>query len=96
MKAKKRKAAARAKHAKGKVGRPVKAAKAVKSVKSKTNGAIQAKPTGPQPAPKSGPNMTIRMRSQEHIEQVRKAAEKSTLSMNTWIVEVLERAAASQ
>lgn len=49
-----------------------------------------------KPAPKDGPNLTIRMRSNAAIDRVKKAASKTGLSMNTWAVEVLERAAEAQ
>jgi predicted HicB family RNase H-like nuclease len=59
-----------------------------KNKKAASNGASEIKP-----APKDGPNFTLRMRSQTQIERVRRAASKTGLSMNTWAVEVLDRAA---
>lgn len=46
-----------------------------------------------KPCPKNGPEVTLRMRSQAQINRVKRAASKSQLSMNTWAVEVLDRAA---
>jgi predicted HicB family RNase H-like nuclease len=49
---------------------------------------------GFKPVPKNSPNLTLRMRSKTQIERVKAAAKKLGLSMNTYAVEVLERAAA--
>lgn len=48
------------------------------------------------PVPKTGPSMTLRMRSKEQIEQIQRAAAKANLSTNTWAVEVLARASEAQ
>jgi len=44
------------------------------------------------PSPKNGPVLTIRLRSKQDLKQVKKAAEDSGLSLNTWATEVLSRA----
>jgi len=58
--------------------------------KDKTNG------SGVTPAPKNGPNLTLRMRSKATIGRVHKAAKRAGVSMNTWAIEVLERASEAQ
>lgn len=51
---------------------------------------------GPKPAPKDGPNLTLRMRSKDLIGRVKQAAVKAGMSVNTYANEVLERAAEAQ
>jgi predicted HicB family RNase H-like nuclease len=61
-----------------------------KAGKAATNGAPEV-----QPAPKNGPNLTLRMRSDAQIKRVKAAAGKAGMSMNTWACEVLDRASAA-
>ena len=51
--------------------------------------------TAVPPSPKHGPAVTLRMRSQAQIDKVKKAARAAGLSMNTYAVEVLDRAASA-
>jgi DNA invertase Pin-like site-specific DNA recombinase len=46
----------------------------------------------PSPAPKDGPAVTLRMRNGAQINRVKAAAKKLGISMNTFVVEVLDRA----
>jgi hypothetical protein len=46
-----------------------------------------------KPVPKSGPNLTLRARNASQIDRFKRAAGKTNLSMNTWAIEVLDRAA---
>lgn len=46
-----------------------------------------------EPVSKNGPNMTLRMRDEKLIQQIKHAAAKTGLSVNTWANEVLSRAA---
>lgn len=75
------------------------AAKAKKSpepkikTKAQTNGEEVVDSTGPKPAPKDGPSLTLRARNVTQIERIKRAASKAGISMNTWAVEVLDRAA---
>ncbi len=48
------------------------------------------------PAPKDGPSLNLRMRSVGQIASVKAAAVKAGMSMNTWVCEVLEKAAEAQ
>jgi len=47
------------------------------------------------PAPKDGPAVTLRMRSEAQINRIKAAAARAEMSMNTWVCEVLDRAAAA-
>jgi hypothetical protein len=49
-----------------------------------------------KPAPKDGPNLTLRMRDATSIARIKQAAIKAGMSMNTWAVEVLGQAAEAQ
>jgi predicted HicB family RNase H-like nuclease len=51
---------------------------------------------GIKPVAHDGVRLNLRMRSPQSIGQVKKAAKKAGLSMNTWAAEVLERAAQAQ
>lgn len=57
--------------------------------------AAQSNGSGIAPVPKTGPNLTLRARSLDQIEKFKKAAEGVSLSLNTWAIEVLSRAAAA-
>jgi predicted HicB family RNase H-like nuclease len=63
--------------------------------KGKDKGKIKAKVEGNGilPVPKDGPNLTLRARNQSQIDRIKRAAGKAELSMNTWAIEVLDRAA---
>jgi hypothetical protein len=70
-------------------------AKAKKEAKAaKANGSGVG--SGIAPAPKDGPSLNLRMRSAKHIEGIKAAAGKAGMSMNTWVCEVLEKAAEAQ
>lgn len=45
------------------------------------------------PAPKNGPNLSLRARNLAQIERLKRASGKAGLSLNTWCIEVLDRAA---
>jgi predicted HicB family RNase H-like nuclease len=73
------------------MGEKKKAVKAVKVAKA----AAGKKGNGIAPAPKHGPNLTLRMRNQAQIDRIKQAAARVPgMSMNTWAVEVLDRASA--
>lgn len=67
-----------------------------KVARPQTNGAETPDNTGPAPVPKGGPTITQRMRDREQIEKVKAAAKRAGMSMNTWVAEVLEKAAEAQ
>jgi predicted HicB family RNase H-like nuclease len=69
----------------GKKQGKAKKVKAAKQAKAHANGIA--------PVPKTGPNLTLRARSQAQIERIKQAAKKESMSMNTWAIEVLDRAA---
>lgn len=47
-------------------------------------------------APKDGPSITIRLRTEDEHKRIVRAAKNANLSQNTWIVEVLSRASEAQ
>src|SRR5947199_10106884 len=49
-----------------------------------------------RPAPRGGPEFTLRFRSESDKQRVKAAAGKAGLSLNTYIAEVLHRAAEAQ
>jgi len=61
-----------------------------------TTGADTLDLAGPKPAPKTGPGLNLRARSEAQIDKIKAAAKKAGMSMNTWVVEVLDRAAEAQ
>ena len=49
-----------------------------------------------KPSPKRGPGLNLRARSKAQIQRLHKAAASMELSMNTYVMEVLDRAMDAQ
>jgi hypothetical protein len=63
--------------------------------KKKSNGAGADGSIGdkPKPAPRGGPPQSIRFRSREEKRAVTRAAKAAGVTLNTWMVETLSKAA---